>query len=174
MPAGRITVLPAQLERMAVKVTNDSPVTGGARAEGRRITAATTRPAWTRDGRIVGRAGRRLSDEHPSTGAPHYVHPQSAELTKILIDPPASDVIDLHADAVVLTARATGRAVGVGVGDLRSALVEYLAGALPPGAIVQPETVDGRVIAVEPHETGLRVALEATAWQVRSVEPDAH
>ncbi len=175
LPAGRITVLPAQLERMAVNVTNDWPVAGGARAEGRRITAADYEAGVDRaTAALWAELGRRLADEHPSTGAPHYVHPQSAELTKILIDPPASDVIDLRADAVVLTARATGKAVGVGVGDLRSALVEYLAGALPPGAIVQPETVDGRVIAVEPHETGLRVALEATAWQVRSVEPDAH
>ena len=132
----------------------------------------TTRPAWiARRPHCGPNSVERLAVEHPSAGAPHYVHPQSAELTKVVIEPPASDVIDLRANSVVLTARATGRAVGVGVGDLRSALVQHLVRLAPPGVIVQPETVEGRVIAVEPRGTALRVALQATAWEVRPVHP---
>ena len=174
VPAHAIRILPAQLERMAVTVTNDAPITGGARHEAIRFSRADyDRGVEALTAALWAELATRLSDGRADAGGTRYVHAESAELASVRIEPTPHEVIDLQADSVVLSARATASALAVELADVRSLLTAYVLESAPHGTEIDPLSVRGRVVAAEASANGLALTVEATAWQVRAAAPPA-
>jgi hypothetical protein len=173
VPAGSITVVPSDVNPVAVSVKNAQPTSGGSRTVTPKVVQADVQAAQAALQKQLDDAFAQQMAAGTNVPAGLTLFPETAKLGPATFDPDPASLVGQQVAQFTLAASATGTAIAVDETPVTSVAEARLRAQVPPGYDLVAGSVNVQVGTPTVNGAVVTFPTTATASQVQRLDPAA-